>query len=169
VAGCLWFDCIATTPPCIAFASSHTYCAPPSPSTTPTHPHTHHHHHHHTHTHAHKHTTASPSAASGSSGGGGGSSTPVMTFGQRADAVLGGFSSRLQQAPIAMPQMCVAAWLKSKTPLRQVRLRGVCVCVCVCVCACVCVRARVGCVRVCRNACALAWCLSARAEGVVCT
>lgn len=43
-----------------------------------------------------------------------------MTFSARADAVLNGFSSRLQQVPMAMPQMCVAAWLKTKTPLRQV-------------------------------------------------
>ena len=43
-----------------------------------------------------------------------------MSYAARADAVLNGFSSRLQQVPIAMPQMCVAAWLKAKTPLRQV-------------------------------------------------
>lgn len=50
----------------------------------------------------------------------GGSGDGHMTYSARADAVLNGFSSRLQQVPMAMPQMCVAAWLKTKAPLRQV-------------------------------------------------
>jgi hypothetical protein len=45
-----------------------------------------------------------------------------MSYSDRAGAVIKAFSSRLQQASIAMPQMCAAAWLKSKTPLRQVRV-----------------------------------------------
>jgi Cu/Ag efflux protein CusF len=45
----------------------------------------------------------------------------MMSYSDRAEAAIKAFSSRLQQAAIAMPQMCVAAWLKSKTPLRQVK------------------------------------------------
>jgi hypothetical protein len=50
-----------------------------------------------------------------------------MSYAARADAVLNAFSSRLQQVPMAMPQMCVAAWMKTKTPLRQVCNQPACV------------------------------------------
>lgn len=43
-----------------------------------------------------------------------------MLYGTRADTILSGFIDRLDQAAIAMPQMCVSAWLKAKAPLRQV-------------------------------------------------
>lgn len=60
-----------------------------------------------------------------------------MSYGARADAALNAFSSRLQQVPMAMPQMCVAAWLKTKTPLRQVccvyENLDMCLCAAVCV------------------------------------
>lgn len=44
-----------------------------------------------------------------------------MSYAQRADAVLAAFMPRIDKAGIAMPQMCAAAWLRSRAPLRQVR------------------------------------------------
>jgi hypothetical protein len=43
-----------------------------------------------------------------------------MSYAARADAILSAFSSRIEGAGIAMPQMCAAAWMRLHTPLRQV-------------------------------------------------
>eukprot|EP00879_Flechtneria_rotunda_P027714 GHRR01029701.1.p1 GENE.GHRR01029701.1~~GHRR01029701.1.p1 ORF type:complete len:177 (+),score=71.93 GHRR01029701.1:156-686(+) len=47
-----------------------------------------------------------------------------MSYSARADGTLAAFTSRLDQVPIAMPQMCAAAWLRTRTPLRQVIIAG---------------------------------------------
>jgi uncharacterized protein YyaL (SSP411 family) len=65
-----------------------------------------------------------PNGSSSSAGATSASDRVKMSYSDRADAILSGFIGRLDQAAIAMPQMCVSAWLKSKAPLRQVIIAG---------------------------------------------
>lgn len=52
----------------------------------------------------------------GSSSAGG----DLLGYLDRVDKMLAGFGGRLQHMVVAMPQMCCAAYLRTKVPLRQV-------------------------------------------------
>jgi hypothetical protein len=66
---------------------------------------------------------ASPVVPADSSSGSSSGNHASVTYQQRADAVLGAFLPRLEKAGMAMPQMCAAAWLRSRVPLRQAGVR----------------------------------------------
>eukprot|EP00877_Chromochloris_zofingiensis_P013089 jgi/Chrzof1/8033/UNPLg00078.t1 len=56
----------------------------------------------------------------GSSSAGG----DLLGYLDRVDKMLAGFGGRLQHMVVAMPQMCCAAYLRTKVPLRQVIISG---------------------------------------------